>query len=76
MHNSISSLIECYQRTIYLLLFVIGFNTSNIYALLYDAPTCGDSSICPYLGYWSRAFEWLLVFVYFFLHTSTFSHTL
>ena len=33
-----------------LLLFVIGFNPYNVYALLYGAPEYGENSICTYLG--------------------------
>ena len=46
-----------------LLLFVIGFNPSNIYAILCSAPAYAGSSILPYMGYWIKAFIRLLILV-------------
>ena len=46
---------------------MIGFNPSNIYALLYGAPTYGDSFIFPYLVNLAGAFVQILVFVHFFI---------
>ena len=50
-----------------LLLFMIGFNPSTIYALLHGTHTYGNSSICQYLGYWIRDFVSILIFVCFFV---------
>ena len=63
----LASLIEGHCRTYILLLFVIGFNPSNIYVLLYSAPTYGDISTCRYLGYWIRACVRLLILIRFFV---------
>ena len=52
MFGEIAYLIEGYQSTIYFLLFVIGFNPCNIYALFYGAPVYGNISISPELGNW------------------------
>ena len=41
---------------------LVGFNTYNIYVLLYSAPTYSDSAIFPYLGHWVRDFVRLHVF--------------
>ena len=59
-----------------LLLFVIGFISYNIYARFHGSPAYFHISVCPYLGYWIRAFVWILTFVDFFLHANTFSSTL
>ena len=45
---------------------MIGFNPSNIYALLYGASTYGDSSIFTDLGNWIGAFVQILVFFNFY----------
>ena len=54
-------------------LFVIGFNPSNVYALLYGGPTYCDVSISPYLGYWVIAYVQLLMLISFLLRTNTLS---
>ena len=76
MRIALASLTEGTGAISISLLFVIGFNPSNIYWLLCGAPMYGESSICPQLGYWIRYFIQLLVSVRFFLLTSTSSYTL
>ena len=51
LHVALASLIEGHWCIDILLLFVIVFNPYNVYSLLYGAPTYGDISISPYLGY-------------------------
>ena len=51
-----ASLIEGHWCTYILLLFVIGFDPSKVYALLYGTLMYGDISICLYLGYRIRAY--------------------
>ena len=55
MYVVMAPLDEGYWRIYILLLFVIGFNPSISYALLYGALTYFDISICTYLGYWIGA---------------------
>ena len=50
MWSTLGPLIECYQRTNYLFLFAIGFNTSNIYVLFYFDPMYGNSYVIPKPG--------------------------
>ena len=57
-------------------LFVIYFNPSNLFALLYSALTYVEISICPYLGYRIRAYVHLLIRIQFFLCTNTLPHIL
>ena len=47
---ALASIIEGHWRTDILLSLVIGFNPSNVYALLHGAPTYGDVYISQYLG--------------------------
>ena len=47
---AIASLIEGHWRTYILSLFVIRFNPSKVYALLYGDPTYGDIYIFLYFG--------------------------
>ena len=72
MFGEIAYLIEGYQSTIYFLLFVIGFNPCNIYALFYGAPVYGNISISPELGNWVGDFVRLLMFGLFSGGTSNF----
>ena len=67
MTVAITPLIEVYWRICILLLFMIGVNPYNNYALLYVAPTYFDIYIFPYLGYWIEASILLLVFICFFV---------
>ena len=76
MCTELAHLIEGYQHTSYLLLFVIGFNPFNIYALLHIALAYGNSYVCPQLGYWIRTFEKSSYLFAFLSLTSTFSCTL
>ena len=62
------SLIEGHWRICILLLFVIEFNPSNVYALLYGAPEYCEIYICPYLGYRIGAYVWLLILICFFCY--------
>ena len=67
MRTEFVSLIEGYRRSSYLLVFMIGLNPYTIYAILYGAPTYGESSIFPYLGDWIWEFIWILVFFCIFV---------
>ena len=62
----LASLIEGYWCIWILLLFVIGFNPSNVYLIFYGTMTYGDISICSYLGYWIGAYVRFLLFVWLF----------
>ena len=64
---ALASLIEVNWCTYIPLLFVIGFNTSNVYAILYGALTYGDISICPYLGNQIKSYIRLLILICFFI---------
>ena len=61
----VASLIEVHWRICILLLFVIGFNPYNVYALLYVTQTYGEIYICTYLGYWVGALYGSTYFVVF-----------
>ena len=65
MCSALGYLIEGYQHTSYL--FMIRFNPSNIYALLYVAPSYGNCYICPNVGNWVGAILRILVFVSFII---------
>ena len=59
-----------------LLLFVIRFNSSNIYALLYGSQAFGNSSVHPNLGNWVGDFVQILVFFTLLSRTSNLSCTI
>ena len=67
MSVALVSLFEGHWRTYILLLLFIGFNPSNVYALLYGAPEYGDISIITYLGYWIRDYVRLLIIILYFV---------
>ena len=46
---------------------MIGFNSSNVYTLLYSALKYGNSSISPNIGNLLWGFVWLLIFVLFII---------
>ena len=62
MCNTIASLIEGRHHICISYLFLIGLNPYNVYVLLYGAPTYGDISIFPYLGYSIGDYIWILIF--------------
>ena len=75
MPVALASLIEGNWRTLFVLLFVRGFNPYNVYALVYGTLTCGEISIIPYLVYWIkdnvRIFILICIIIahqYFFLY--------
>ena len=51
---------------------MIGFDPSNVYALLYGTQKYGDILIFPYMGYCIEAYVWLLIFVFFLVTHSYF----
>ena len=73
LHIALASLIECHWINCIWLLFVIGFNPFNVYALLYGAPAYCNFSISPYLGYRIRGFVRLLILICIFLRIHNFS---
>ena len=56
MKTAFVSIIEGCWRIFILLLFMIEFNPSNIYAPCYDALTYSDIRICPRMGYFIRVY--------------------
>ena len=67
MPVALASLIEGHWRIFILLLFMIEFNPSNIYALFYGALTYSDIPIFPQLGYCIRAYIGIHIFIRFFI---------
>ena len=49
IHTSLTYIIEGHYRICIMLLFMIGFNACNVYALLYCALAYGGIYICIYL---------------------------
>ena len=65
MPGALASLIESHWRIYILLIFLIRFNISIIYAILYGYPTYGDNYIFPYLDYWIGDYVQLLMYIFF-----------
>ena len=65
MNTTFVSLIEGYWRIFILLLFMIEFNPSDIYALFYVALKYSDTPIFPHLGYCIRSYTRLHIFIRF-----------
>ena len=65
MVGGLASLIEGHWLIFILILFVIGFNPYNVYALLYGTPTYGEIYIFTHLGYWIGALYGSTYFVVF-----------
>ena len=68
MPVALASLIEGNWRTLFVLLFVRGFNPYNVYALVYGTLTCGEISIIPYLVNRIRAYVRLLILILVFYY--------
>ena len=76
MQISLTSIIEYHWRIRIWWLFTIGFNKSNVYMILYGSPLYCDISICPYLGYFIRAYVRPLINICFLLRANTLSYIL
>ena len=67
MNIGLASLIEGHWSTEIILLFVVRFNPSFFYALLYVDPRYGDIFIITYLGYQIKAYVQLLINICFLI---------
>ena len=65
--SALVSLIEVLRRIIYFFLLIIGFNTYNIYALLYGALVHVNSYTDSNFGKRLRTLLWIFVFIFFLI---------